>query len=94
LIDETAVAALRVASRQLSPAYTARLLETLVPEGLRQDTLIFYLKKAVPEIPLKALLDAQAWSAVGPGSITDDQFDEMLRPWWPVPGSDAAEKDT
>lgn len=51
MINEVAVAALRDASRRASPAATARLLDSLLPEGLRQDTLIFYLKRALPSIP-------------------------------------------
>ena len=86
MIDEAVVTALRAASRHSTPAVTARLLESLLPEGLRQDTLVFYLKRAVPDVPLKVLLDTQAWNAIGPGSITDAEFDEMLRPWWPIPG--------
>jgi hypothetical protein len=84
MIESAVVEALRVAGQRSSPADTARLLETLLPEGLRQDTLVFYVKQAVPAIPLKVLLDAQGWSAVGPGSINDGQFNEMLRPWWPA----------
>jgi hypothetical protein len=84
MIDSAVVETLRVASQRSSPADTARLLETLLPEGLRQDTLVFYLKQAVSAIPLKVLLDAQGWRAVGPGSINDDRFSEMLRPWWPA----------
>jgi hypothetical protein len=53
------VAALGDASRRLSPAATARLLDTLLPEGLRQDTLIFHFEQALPDIPLKVLLDAR-----------------------------------
>jgi hypothetical protein len=84
MINEAVVAALREASRRSSPATTARLLDRLLPEGLRQDTLVFYLKQAVPNIPLKVLLDAQAWGAVGPGHLTDDDFDQMIQPWWPI----------
>lgn len=84
MINEVAVAALRDASRRASPAATARLLDSLLPEGLRQDTLIFYLKRALPGIPLKVLLDAQAWNAVGPGNVTDAEFNDILRPWWPT----------
>ena len=69
MINKAAVAALRDAGRHASPTDTARMLDQLVPEGLRQGTLIFYLKQAVPEIPLEVLLDAQAWSAVGPAGI-------------------------
>ncbi|UQU62874.1 hypothetical protein COUCH_28090 [Couchioplanes caeruleus] len=65
------------------PVVAARMLNGLLAEGLRQDTLIFYLKRAVPGIPLSVLLDAQAWREVGPGPLTDEDVDEMLRPWWP-----------
>jgi hypothetical protein len=84
MISEAVAAALRDASHRMSPAATARLLDSLLPEGLRQDTLIFHFKRALPEIPLKVLLDAQAWNAVGPGDVTDAEFNEMLRPWWPT----------
>jgi hypothetical protein len=82
-MDETAVAALRAVAQHKSPTDTARMLETLVPEGLTQSKMTFYLKRAFPEIPLKVIIDAQLWERVGPGSITDAEFDEMLRPWWP-----------
>jgi hypothetical protein len=50
--------------------------------------MIFYLKQAVPAMPLKVLLDAQAWSALGPGSMTDEEFDNLLLPWWPFGAQD------
>jgi hypothetical protein len=33
---------------------------------------------------LKTLIDAQLWIGVSAGPITDAEFDEMLRPWWPA----------
>jgi hypothetical protein len=82
IIDDGVVSTLRAESVRLSPSEVARMLDHLVPEGLRQDTLVFYFKRAFPDIPLKALLDAQAWSTVGPGPLSDQQLDELLFPWW------------
>lgn len=93
MINEEAVGALRRASRHSTPAETARLLRSFLPEGLRQDTLVFYLKRAIPGIPLKILIDAQAWDAVGPGPVTDAEVDEMLRPWWPDSGTEGRRAD-
>jgi hypothetical protein len=90
-MDENAVAALRAAGQHRSPADSARLLETLVPEGFTQSTMTFYLKRAFPEIPSKTIVDAQLWKGVGTGPITDAEFDEMLRPWWPGAGPDESE---
>lgn len=82
MIDSEVVSALREASHNRSPAATARLLDSLLPEGLQQSTLAFYFRQVAPEIPLKVLIDAQAWSAIGAGSLTDEDIDRMMQPWW------------
>jgi hypothetical protein len=84
MIDEKAVAALRDAGRHGTPSEAARVLDGLLPDGIGQDSLTFYFKRAFPGIPLKTLIDAQLWTGVSAGPITDAEFDEMLRPWWPA----------
>ena len=85
MIDEATVAALRDAGRHGTPGEAARVLDGLLPDGIGQDALTFYFKRAFPQIPLKILIDAQLWSGVvSAGPITDTEFDEMLQPWWPA----------
>ena len=84
MIDETVVTALRVAGQHGTPSEAARVLDGLLPGGIGQDTLTFYFKRAFPQIPLKTIIDAQLWSGVSQGPISDAEFDEMLQPWWPA----------
>jgi hypothetical protein len=62
-------------------------LANLAPDGLTQSTLIFYFKRAFPSIPLRVMIAAGNWRQIG-GGMSDEEFDEMLRPWLPTaPGS-------
>lgn len=40
-----------------------------------------YFKRAFPDIPLRALLDAVAWNRLGRGTLSDEGLNELLRPW-------------
>ena len=79
--DEEIVETLRSAARRSSPTQVAGLLGKLAIGGLTQGTLVTFFKRAFPEIPLKVLLDIAAWSRVSDGALTDEEFDEILRPW-------------
>jgi len=42
---------------------------------------VTYFKRAFPDIPLRILLDAGGWSRVGGGTLSDADFNDLLRPW-------------
>jgi hypothetical protein len=88
MIDPEAVRALQEASRDQTPSDTAKLLRTLIPRGLDQGSMTFYFGRAFPGIPLRVLLDAYSWNAVGVGTMTDLEFDDLLSPWWPPEKTD------
>ncbi|NTX00187.1 hypothetical protein HUA74_32790 [Myxococcus sp. CA051A] len=78
--DEVVLAALRTEGEGLSAVELAALLERLTG-SLSQTVIVFYLKRAFPHIPLRILIESGAWSRVGTGKLSDDQFNELLRPW-------------
>ncbi|WP_140875502.1 hypothetical protein [Myxococcus xanthus] len=78
--DEDILSTLRAEQRRLKPVALADLLGRLTG-GLSQSTLVFYFKRAFPSIPLRVLIETGAWSRVGSGCLSDDQFNELLNPW-------------
>jgi hypothetical protein len=50
--------------------------------------MTFYFGRAFPDIPLRVLMDAYSWNAVGAGTMTDVEFDDLLSPWWPPQTTD------
>jgi hypothetical protein len=75
---------LRVEAGRLSPVELADLLERLTRQSLSQSVMITAFKRAFPSVPLRTLIDAAAWGRLNGGlvgSLTDDQFNELLDPW-------------
>lgn len=81
MTDDEIVAALREGHGRLTAVGLAELLAELTKGGLSQGTLVTYFKRAFPAIPLRVLLESGAWSRVSGGTMSDDQFNEVLRPW-------------
>lgn len=79
--DEEIVAALQQEGRGLDPMALADLLNRLTNGGLSQGTIVTYFKRAFPSIPLRVLLEAGGWHRVGGRVLSDEQFNELLRPW-------------
>ena len=59
--DGKVLDALRAAKGRLSPVRLVELLDELTRGELSQGAIVSYFKRAFPEIPLRALLDAGAW---------------------------------
>lgn len=78
--DEDVLSALRAEKGRLSPVDLAGLLGQLIGE-LSQSAIVFYFKRAFPAIPLRVLIESGGWARVGSGSLTDEQFNDLLRPW-------------
>jgi hypothetical protein len=79
--DEELVAALRSARGQLTAIELAELLDNLTGGSISQGEIVTYFKRAFPDLPLKVLLDAGAWSRVSDGGLSDEDFNALLRPW-------------
>ncbi len=79
--DEEIVTALRQEGGRLEPVALAELLNQLTGGALSQGTIVTYFKRAFPLIPLRILLESGGWHRVGGGTLTDEQFNEILRPW-------------
>jgi hypothetical protein len=81
--DDEIVTALQRDGRQLEPVAVAELLARLTGGGLSQGAIVTYFKRAFPSIPLRVLLEASGWCRVGGRVLSDEQFNELLRPWIP-----------
>lgn len=58
-------------------------LEYLLGRPVDQGDLIMCFKRAVPGIPLRALIDAGAWHRVSGGGMTDAELNDHLSEWLP-----------
>jgi hypothetical protein len=79
--DEEIIAALRSEKGRLTPVELAELLGRLTGRGLYDRSILFYFKRAFPEIPLDVLVDSGLWTRVGSGHLSDEGFNELLHPW-------------
>ena len=79
--DDEVIEALRSAKGTLTPVELARLAERLAGSALTQGGMITIFQRAFPNIPLRVLLDAGAWSHVSDGGLDDEAFNDLLRPW-------------
>ncbi len=79
--DEEVIDILRSSKGKLTPVELAELLNNIGIEGLTQGTLVTYFKRAFPIIPLKVLLDIGSWSRISNGYLSDDDINEILKPW-------------
>jgi hypothetical protein len=79
--DVDITAALRSANGTLTAVELAELAGKLAGTGPAQSIIAKTFKQAFPTIPLRVLLDAGAWMRVGDGRMTDEEFNELLRPW-------------
>jgi hypothetical protein len=77
---------LRSAAKRLLPVELAVLAGKLTGASLTQGMMVTTLAQAFPEIPLRILLDAGAWVRLG-GDMSDEAFNELLRPWLSGPGA-------
>jgi hypothetical protein len=78
--DDDILRALR--SSEMTPIEAANLLAELNGGQLSQGILIAYFQRAFPDIPLRVLLDASAWSRISGGGLEDAEFEALLRPWF------------
>jgi hypothetical protein len=74
-------AALRSAKGTMTAVELAELAGKLAGTGPTQSTIVMAFKQAFPAIPLRVLLEAGAWMRVSGGGMTDEEFNELLRPW-------------
>lgn len=81
--DDEIVTILQQDGRRLEPVAVAELLDRLTDGGLSQGSIVTYFKRAFPSIPLRVLLEAGGWHRVGGRALSDEQFNELLRPWIP-----------
>jgi hypothetical protein len=79
--DDEIVTALRSAKGTLTPVELAQLAGKLAGSDLTQGRMITIFNRAFPNIPLRVLLDAGAWSQVSDGGLDDEAFNDLLRPW-------------
>lgn len=79
--DDEILNRLRLARGEATAVELAELLDQLTGGGLSQGSLVMYLGRAFPGIPLRILRAAGAWTRVGGKGLTDDEFNELLRPW-------------
>lgn len=84
--DDDIVSKLRLNRKVLTPVQLAELLNNLTEGRLSQGTLVMYFKRAFPTLPLRLLLDCGAWTRVGGRTLSDADFDDLLRPW--IQGTD------
>jgi hypothetical protein len=80
--DSTILEALRAARGRLTPVQLAELLGKFRGE-LTQSTLVFYFKRAFPDIPLQTILESAVWFRVTGGSMDDTQFNAHFKRWLP-----------
>lgn len=83
MTDEQVIAELREFGRTLSASALLMKLGAMLPEGITQGSMVTFLKRAFPEIPLPTLLEGGAWHRVSHGALTDDELDALLSPWLP-----------
>jgi hypothetical protein len=79
--DEEIIAALRSEKGRLTPVELAELLACLTGDRLSSSLIVFYFKRAFPEIPLDVLVDSGLWTRVGRGRLSDEGFNELLHSW-------------
>ena len=79
--DEAIVDRLRAEAGRLTAVELADLLATLTGSAISQGSIVTYFKRAFPVVPLRVLLNAGAWVRVSGGDLTDEGFNELVRPW-------------
>jgi hypothetical protein len=62
------------------PSEVLALLIRLVPD-LESSGIVFYFKKAFPQVPLSNCIEAQAPAQLCKGGLSDDRFDALMTPW-------------
>jgi hypothetical protein len=80
MTNDEILTALRSKRGQLNAVELAELLGTLTG-GLTQGKLVKYFQLAFPDIPLPVFLEAAGWDRVCDGELTDEGFNQTLRPW-------------
>ncbi|MFY2561652.1 hypothetical protein ACN469_28895 [Corallococcus terminator] len=80
MTDEEILAVLRAEGQGLTAVELAELLERLTGQ-LSHSMIVSYFKRAFPAIPLRVILEAGVWWRVSNGRGSDEQFNELLRPW-------------
>lgn len=79
--EDEIIARLRAEANLTTAAGLARRLDELTNGRLTQGAIVTYFKRAFPSIPLRILREAGGWIGVGGSSMTDDEFNALLRPW-------------
>jgi hypothetical protein len=82
--DSEIIEALRLEGTGLTGVQLAELLDKLTAGQLSDATMVTYFKRAFPAIPLKVLLDAGRWKRVSYCDLSDEEFNELLRPYLPA----------
>jgi hypothetical protein len=81
MTDEAIIEELKRQRSAMSPLGLALKLQQLYGSEISHGLIVTFFKRAFPEIPLRALLDVGAWSRVGEGKMTDEEFERLLSPW-------------
>jgi hypothetical protein len=84
MTEDEIIEALREAAANSSPVELAEKLDKLTGGALTQGAVVTYFKRAVPAIPLRALLEAGAWNRVSNGDLSDEAFNQLLEAWIPT----------
>ncbi len=79
--DEEVLSVLRAEEKQRTPVELAELLGSMIDGGVSHSGIVSYFKRAFPVIPLRVLLESGLWHRVGYGGLSDEGFNELLRPW-------------
>jgi hypothetical protein len=79
--EQEIIAALQASRPALRPVELGELLLNVLENTLSQGTFVRYFKVAFPDVPLKELIPASTWHRIEGGSLSDAEFDSLLRPW-------------
>jgi hypothetical protein len=79
---ESVAQELRDAVRHSSPSELAEIARNRCQGEMGQFFLINVFCEAFPEIPLRQMKRASRWHGVCIGGLSDEEFNEMLRPFF------------
>ena len=86
MTDDAIISAMRELSRTSSASMIGSFLETSRSARLTQSVIVFYFKRAFPQIPLRVLIDVGAVDAPRVGVGDAAAFDAALAQWLPMRG--------
>jgi hypothetical protein len=77
------ITSLRTKAETGSPVEVAECLEAGLGRPVSQGDITVYFKRAFPQLPLRVLIEAGAWSRLTDGELDDAGFNALLGPWLP-----------